>query len=104
MFNVISKPVMVVIGVIVLFAVGFTAGYNWCNTGKQTAVLDQLEDDREAVQEVKEIIKWREKKVVQYVDKIKLVPADDCTDAPVIPDIDDSLFEAYSTATRSATD
>lgn len=100
----VSKSLLVVTGVVLLLAVGFVAGYNWCNSGKQGAVIDQLDDDRETVKEIQEVIKWREKKVVEYVDKIKLVPADDCTDIPVIPELDNILLQAYRTATGSATD
>ena len=97
--NVFHKLAVLAISVVLCLAVGFVAGYNWCNSGKQAAVVDSLEIDAEGVAEVKEIVKIREKKVTVYVDRIKtVVDTTGCADMPVDPDIDDSLFQSYRLA------
>lgn len=100
----LSKPLMVVAGAVVFLAVGFVAGYNWCNSGKQAAVIDQLDNDREAVVDVKEKDRIREKIIYKTKEVIRRVPTNDCLDIPVPVDIDERLFETYIAATRPSPD
>jgi len=97
--NALSKPLMVVAGAVVCLIVGAVAGYNWCNSGKQKAVLKRLDKDAEAVAEIREVVKWRTRKVTEYVDKIKEVYVESgCADEPAHRDIDDGLWQAYRLA------
>lgn len=107
MTHVLVKPLLVGAGVILLLGVGFVAGFNWCNSGKQAAVIDQLEDDKESVADVKEKDRVREKIIYKTKEVIKRVPDTtpcNCLDAPVPLDIDERLFETYLATTRSEAD
>ena len=100
MLNVLSKPVMAVIGVIVLLVVGFMAGYTFCSKGKQEASLDQLDDDAKAVEQIREVVKWKTKEVKVYVNRIKTIQPDCTVDAAIV----DSLRETYNRTARPSTD
>lgn len=94
--NVLYKVGLVVIGIAVLFGVGFAAGHTWCTSGQQGAIHDSIEDGAEKVEQVKEVIKWREKKVNVYVDRIKtIVDNTGCADVAISAEHDDELYEIY---------
>lgn len=92
----LSKPLILVAGAAICFVVGAVSGYNWCNSGKQGATLDQLKDDREAVAEVREQEQERKKETVKIKEVIIRVPSDNCYDAPGPADADEQLLKAYS--------
>lgn len=94
--NALTKLGLVALGAIIIFGVGFAAGHTWCTKGQQKAVYDSIDEGAEKVEEAKEVIKWREKKVNVYVDRIKtVVDKSGCADAPIVPELDDELYEVY---------
>ena len=98
--SVLSKPLLHLVGYVICFVVGAVAGYNWCNSGKQSATLDQLKDDREAVEDVKEQNQERKKETTKIKEVIIREPADDCFDAPGPADADEQLLKAYGRLER----
>lgn len=92
-------------GIIAVLGIGFISGYNWCNSGKQGAVLDSLDDDKKKVEKIREKIVYRNKEVKIYVDKIKTVKdSTGCADSIADPVISDSLLQTYRLTAGSPTD
>lgn len=90
------KIIAMVVLPVILYAAGFASGHAWCTSGQQGAIRDSIDDGAEAVAEVKEIVKWRTKKVNVYVNKIqKITDPTDCLDTPVPTELDDELYEIY---------
>lgn len=81
------------------------SGYQYAQRGKVDAIVDQLEADAEVITEIREVVKWRTKKVTEYVDRIQTVQVEgECFDAPVPDTVDEWLFSTYSATARSQTD